>query len=180
MQAEGLCYGGQALCLEAHVGIDVFLVGSGLGLRFHYQGEQLWLIHGEPDKGHPKAFKRGIERKAVTHPLPVQFPGFLPDGVPDSLNGSEGREDSVGTAAEAGTEVPGRKGRGTSGAHQIKGCRKDSFFCDSNRSCHNRCSEIVWYKITQRSGIVQLVFGNYTYLSTHLSISIFILERRIH
>ena len=47
------------------------------------------LVHGEPDKGYAKAFEWRIERETVTYPFPVQFPGFLPDGVPDSLNGAE-------------------------------------------------------------------------------------------
>ena len=113
------------------------------------------LVHGEPDKGYAKAFEWRIERETVTYPLPVQFPGFLPDGVPDSLNGAERGEDGVGTAAKAGAEVPGCKGCGPAGTHQIKGCGKDSFFCDSNRSCHNRCSVSVLHKNKQRGGNVQ-------------------------
>ena len=58
------------------------------------------LVHGEPDKGYAKAFERRIKRKAIAHPLPVQFPGFLPDSVPDSLNGPEGGENGVGSAPQ--------------------------------------------------------------------------------
>nr|CAI9744666.1 hypothetical protein [uncultured bacterium] len=128
------------------------------------------LVHGEPDKGYAKAFERRIKRKAFAHPLLIQFPSFLSDCVPDTLNRSKGGENGVGTAIKAGAQASCSKGRGTSGAHQIEGCGKDPFFCDSNRSCHNQCSVSVHNKSKNWSRNVQPDFRNNPKLSTSLSI----------
>ena len=101
------------------------------------------------------------------------------DGITDSLNGSERGEDGTGAAAKPGAEVSCRQKREASGSHQIKGSRKDSFFCYSNRSCHNRCSVSIHYKSKHWGRNVQPVFKNNPQLSTLLSISFFISERWI-
>ena len=82
-----------------------------MSLRFHDKGEQLRLVHRKPDKGNPETLERGIERKSVSNALPIQFPGFFADGIPDSLNGSERGEDGAGAAAKPGAEVSGRQER---------------------------------------------------------------------
>ena len=52
-------------------------------------------------------------------------------------------------------EIPGREGGWSAGADEVQGSGKDSFFCDSNRSCHNGCSVTVLHKNRERSGNVQ-------------------------